>query len=188
VGIVRGRGCFCTSRRCIWFIARVWPDADTNSLAAKYRMKNQKPSRAASRQVARHAQHAQRRVLVVVALTAAGVLLVDAAEDGHVQNSTVFCCTAMRMALRSEHGDFDPQHTIHEKSTRPCPTLSAYLVRVLRLYVYEFEHTYVCVCEHTNTPLGLCGWVCVCHEASVLQCVAVCYSVLQCVAVCCSVL
>ena len=38
--------------------------------------------------------------------------------------------------------------------------------------------TLMSVCEHTNTSLELCGWVCVCHEASVLQCVAVCCSVL----------
>ena len=63
------------------------------------------PSRAGSRQVALDAEHAKRRVLVMIALPAMGVLVVDAAEDCHVQVRVVVGLGGWPVGRDEGHGE-----------------------------------------------------------------------------------
>jgi len=50
---------------------------------------------------------------------------------------------------------------------------SLFAIASLREFLFVLECVYVCVCNYKNTPLELCGWVCVCHETSVRECMYV---------------
>ena len=50
---------------------------------------------------------------------------------------------------------------------------SSFAIACLSEFLSVLSVFFVCECEHTNTPLELCGWVCVCHEANVRECMYV---------------